>query len=143
LTGDAMLREAMRCMFQRRNVREDIVEDLLAYWEKEPTLREDGTPQAIPDFTSLEDFGAEFHIPGDQLHQLRHVMTAQKPKLLPRININTAPQEVLAAVLFADKPQCEPDSGIIDQITQRQADPDQPFTSTSHQQTPSRGRTRR
>ena len=126
VTGDAVLRDAMRCMFQRRGIEVDIVDKLADYWQQEPPPNPNGDPSVIPDFTSLEDFGATFGISGELLHQLRNVMTAQPSRLLQRININTAPPEVLAAVINAEEQDCPP-SGPVEEIVKRQRDIDQPF----------------
>jgi len=130
VTGDAILRDAMRCMFQHRGIDVEIVDKLADYWQQDPVQKSDGTPSTIPDFTSLEDFGAMFGIPTQQLNQLRRVLTAQPSRLLPRINVNTAPAEVLASVLNADKPDCPADDAV-EEIIKRQMDPDQPFQSAS------------
>ncbi len=130
ITGDAILRDALRCMFQRRNIDVEIVDRLIDYWEQEPQLKPDGTPQVVPNFTSLEDFGAQFGISGQQLHTLRNVLTAQPPNQLRYINVNTAPSEVLAAVLTDNAPQdCGPNAEV-QQIVERQQDPTNPFKNT-------------
>jgi general secretion pathway protein K len=144
VTSDAILRDAMRCMFQHRNIPVDIVDRLADYWQQDtgdsttqtqPTPQPGQTPtsgtQQVPEFTSLEDFASTFGIPSEQLHSLRTVLTAQPHALMPTININTATEEVLAAVLNAEK---APDCGSTDevsQIMQRQADVDQVFHNTA------------
>jgi len=147
VTGDAILRDAMRCMFQRRNIPVDIVDRLADYWQQDPTqgqgqptpgtaqnrpqAMQTPTTQMIPDFTSLEDFAATFGIPSAQLHQLRTVLTAQPRALMQTININTAPEEVLSAVLNAEKaPDCGP-TDEVSEIVQRQTDPDQVFHNSA------------
>jgi type II secretory pathway component PulK len=128
MTGDAILRDAVRCLFSRRNINLDTVDKLFDYWQQDPKIRDDGTPQQIPDFTSLEDFAATVGIPNDQVHQLRNVMTAQPVLQLPRINVNTAPSEVLNAVLTDNAPaDCSSNDGIVQQILQRRQDPDGAF----------------
>jgi type II secretory pathway component PulK len=129
VTADAILRDAMRCMFQRRGIEVDIVDKLADYWQQEPPENADGVKATIPEFTSLEDFGASFGIPSERLHQLRNVLTAQPSRLLPSININTAPSEVLAAVLNAESADCAGDAPIED-IVARQVDIEQPFRTT-------------
>jgi hypothetical protein len=57
------------------------------------------------------------------------VVTAQPRGLLPRINVNTAPPEVLAAVLNAEQEGCPPNEAV-DEIIGRQRDPEQPFRSS-------------
>ncbi len=129
-TGDAILRDAMRCMFQSRGIEVDIVDKLADYWQQEPPPNPNNDPSEIPDFTSLEDFGATFGIPSEQLHQLRNVMTAQPRGLLRRINVNTAPAEVLAAVLTDDAPNCEPNEAV-EEILGRQMNVDDPIRNTN------------
>ena len=130
VTGPHVLRDAMKCMFQRRGIDVDIVDKLKEYWQQDPPENADGEKMQIPEFTSLEDFGATFGIPAELLHQLRNVLTAQPARLLPNININTAPSEVLAAVLNADSPSCPDGDAPIEDIVARQVDIDQPFRST-------------
>jgi type II secretory pathway component PulK len=129
VTGDAILRDAMRCMFEGIGVEVDIVDKLADHWQQEPPQTEDGKPAPIPEFTSLEDFGATFGIPGEQLHKLRNVLTAQPSRLLPNININTATGGVLTAVLNAESPGCAGDAPIEDILT-RQVDLEQPFRNS-------------
>ncbi|MBX3023831.1 general secretion pathway protein GspK [bacterium] len=131
VTGSAVLRDAMRCLFAGRGIDVEVVDRLAEYWQQEPPPRDDGNPGVIPDFTSLEDFGATFRISSQDLQKLRGVLTAQPRALLPRINVNTAPREVLAAVLNAEQHQgaCA-DSGTVDEVVQRQRDPDQPFRAS-------------
>lgn len=126
VTGGAVLRDAMRCMFERRGIDVEVVDKLADYWQQEAPPREDGKPGVIPDFTSLEDFGATFRIPTEDLQKLRGVVTAQPRGLLPTINVNTAPAEVLAAVLNAEQEGCPP-SDAVGQIVERQRDAEQPF----------------
>ena len=131
VTQDAILRDALRCMFTRRNIDVEIVDRLADYWEQEPQLKPDGTPQQVPDFTSLEDFGATFGIPGQQVRQLRNVVTALPSRWHQRINVNNAKSEVLAAVLTDNAPQdCGPNESV-DAIVERQADPTNPFKNTA------------
>ena len=131
VTGDAVLRDAVRCLFNARGLDPtDLVERIAEYWQQEPPQNANGEPSVIPEFTSLEDFGATFGIPADKLHALRNVMTAQPSRLLPRININTAPAEVIAAVLNQENvPDC-PSDDVVAQIAERQSpDTEQPFRS--------------
>lgn len=131
VTASAVLRDAMRCLFVRRGIDVEVVDQLADYWQREPPPRDDGTQGQIPDFTSIEDFGATFRVPSAELRQLRGVVTAQPRALLPRINVNTAPPEVLAAVLNAEAQQegC-PSNAEVEQIVERQRDPDQPFRAS-------------
>lgn len=131
VTTDVILRDAVRCMFARRNINLDYVDKLFDYWQQEPKLKTDGTPDQIPDFTSLEDLGATLGIPGEQLSLLRNVLTAQPKGRLSTININTAPSEVLAAVLTDNAPNdCGPNDAV-QKIVERQRDPENPFQSTN------------
>jgi general secretion pathway protein K len=131
VSASAVLRDAMRCLFAGRNIDVEVVDRLADYWQQEPPPREDGTQGTIPDFTSLEDFGATFGLSSSDVRKLRPVVTAQPRALLPRINVNTAPREVLAAVLNAEQHQgaCA-DSDVVDEVWQRQRDPDQPFRAS-------------
>lgn len=129
VTASAVLRDAMRCLFERRGIDVEVVDRLADYWQREPPAREDGTLGRIPDFTSLEDFGATFGIATEDLHSLRHILTAQPRALLPRINVNTAPPEVLAAVLNAEQDGCPPNEAV-DLIVERQRDIENPFRSS-------------
>lgn len=129
VTPSAVLRDAMRCMFQGVGIEVDIVDKLADYWQQEPPPQPNGQPGRVPEFTSLEDFGATFGIPTELLNKLRPVMTAQPSNLLPNINVNTAPHEVLAAVLTDDAPACsEPDA--VAEIMERQRDIERPFKNT-------------
>jgi len=128
-SADAVLRDAVKCMFSRRNINLDYVDKLFDYWMKDPELKSDGTPQLIPDFTSLEDLGATLGIPNEQIHTLRNVLTAQPSRLLPRINVNTAPEEVLTAVLTDDAGAGCGSTPPVQTIRERQMDPDQPIKS--------------
>lgn len=129
VTASAVLRDAMRCMFQRRNIDVEIVDKLADYWQQEPPPNPDGTLGQIPDFGSLEDFGATFGIPTEKLHLLRPFITAQPRALMRQININTAPPEVLAAIIHADKADCPPEDPV-PEIVERQRDIDNPIKST-------------
>ncbi|MFN8640291.1 MAG: type II secretion system protein GspK [Candidatus Binatia bacterium] len=126
VTASAVLRDAMRCMFERRGIDVEVVDKLADYWQREAPPTADGKPGVIPDFTSLEDFGATFRIPTEDLQKLRAVVTAQPRGLLQTINVNTAPAEVLAAVLNAEQEGCPPNDAV-SQIVERQRDPEQPF----------------
>ncbi len=129
VTGSAVLRDALRCLFERHGVEVEVVDNLADYWQQDPPANPDGTQGVIPDFSSLEDFGATFGIPSEALHELRHLVTAQPRQLFPRINVNTAPAEVLAAVLNAEQQGCPPNEQV-EQIVERQRDPEQPFRSS-------------
>jgi len=129
VTASAVLRDAMRCMFERRGIDVEVVDKLADYWQQDAPPNPDGTLGQIPDFGSLEDFGAAFGISTQDLQQLRAVITAQPRALLPRINVNTAPAEVLAAIIHADKQDCPPEDPV-PAIIERQQDLENPFKST-------------
>ncbi|MEO8603628.1 MAG: hypothetical protein ABI629_13730 [bacterium] len=130
VTASAVLRDAMRCMFMKRGIDVEIVDKLADYWQQEAPPNPDGTPGVIPDFGTLEDFGATFGVPTEALQQLRNVLTAQPRALLPRINVNTATSEVLASIVSAEKlPECPPDD-VVEKIVERQQDPDNPIKSS-------------
>lgn len=102
VSKDAVLRTAVNCIFQNQNVSvkdKQINEALVDYWSKDPGKYEDGRPRKVPDFTSLEDFGAQFGLTSQELRTLRPYLAAQPPGVLPRINVNFAEEQVLAAVL--------------------------------------------
>jgi general secretion pathway protein K len=129
VTKSAVLRDAMRCMFQGLGIEVDIVDRLADYWQQDAPPLPNGQPGTVPEFTSLEDFGATFGIPTELLHKLRPVMTAQPSSLLPSINVNTASQQVLVGVLTDDAPTCSaPD--VVAEILERQRDIERPFKNT-------------
>ncbi len=129
VTASAVLRDAMRCLFQRRGIDVEVVDKLADYWQQEAPPNPDGTLGQIPDFGSLEDFGAAFSIPTEQLQQLRPLITAQPRALMRQININTAPPEVLAAIVHAEQADCPPDDPV-PEIVERQRDIENPIKST-------------
>jgi len=128
VTKDRVLRDALRCMFEPLGIEVDIVDKLADHWQQEPTQRADGTLAEVPQFSSLEDFGVTFGIPVEQLNQLRPFLTAQPRYLLRTININTAPQQVLSAVLTDEAGQgCGPNQAVEDILARRaEVTPDQP-----------------
>ena len=99
VTRDAVVRDALRRLFEAHNIDVQSVDRLVEYWQQDPTELPDGTRLPVPDFNSLEDFGATLGIPTSQLRELRDTLTAQPRGFLRGININTAPAEVLSAVL--------------------------------------------
>jgi general secretion pathway protein K len=129
VTRSAILRDGLRCMFQGAGVEVDIVDKLTDYWQQDVPPDPNGQPGQVPEFTSLEDFGAMFGIKTEALNKLRPLLTAQPSALLRGININTAPRGVLAAVLTEDAPTCTEPPAVAD-IMQRQVDVDQPIKST-------------
>ncbi len=129
VTKQGVLRDALRCIFQRREgLKVEIVDDLREYWQREPPTLEDGTQRpSVPSFQSLEDFAATFNIPTEHLPYLRRYITAQPSRRLSGININIAEPEVLAAVINPD-----PESGCgmtveVQDILERQLDPENPI----------------
>lgn len=127
VTVSAVLRDAMKCMFMKRDIDIEIVDKLADYWQQDPGQKSDGTQAGIPDFGSLEDFAATFGISGEEVHKLRNVMTAQPRRVLSKINVNTANVEVLSAVLDAENvPNCGPNEAV-EQIVARQQDIENPF----------------
>jgi type II secretory pathway component PulK len=105
---DAYLRDAIECIFGCYNVPvNEIGDQLREYWEQSPPSTDAASSTSstsgnvpMPDFGSLEDFAAQFHIPTANLDKLRRVLTAQPANRLSRININTAPEAVLNAVII-------------------------------------------
>jgi general secretion pathway protein K len=135
ITRDAILRDAMRCMFEGIGIDVEIVDKLTDYWQQDPPLDANGQPSQIPDFTSLEDFGATFGIPPEQLDKLRPFLTAQPSGLLRGININTAPRGVLAVVLTDDAGAgCAEPADVVAEIMERQVDLERPFKTTAEVQ---------
>jgi len=127
LSPDAFLRDAMRRLFEANDIRVDIVDNLLEYWSQTPTPApgQQDTQVTIDDFRSLEDFGAMFGIPARKVTKLRRFLTALPTGLdgartgyQGRINANTAPVEVLTAVIN--------DGARVDALVQRR-DGDQPI----------------
>jgi general secretion pathway protein K len=118
VTSDAVLRDALRRIFEAHEIDVEIVDRLAEYWAQDPPEPSDGRQLRVPDFGSLEDFAATFGIPTDRLLRLREILTAQRG--YTRININTAPAEVLAAVIN------EP--GAVSDIVDRQMQ-EEPFTN--------------
>jgi general secretion pathway protein K len=114
VTGDAVLRDALRRIFEAHEIDVDIVDRLADYWAQEPPELADGRRLRVPDFSSLEDFAATFGIPTEKLIRLREILTAQRG--YTRININTAPAEVLAAVIN----DAAPVSDIVDRQMQEE-----------------------
>lgn len=120
ITSDAVLRDALRRIFEAHEIDVDVVDKLAEYWLQEPVELEDGRRQQVPDFTSLEDFSATFGVPTRKMGKLRELLTAQPRHWQRTININTAPAEVLAAVLN------DPDA--VSEIIERQQQ-EEPFTN--------------
>jgi type II secretory pathway component PulK len=98
-TKDAFARDALRRIFEAEGIQVDLVDQLREYWLQEPPLNQDGRQQMIPDFGSLEDFAAELGIPTGKLRELRRVLTAVPASKLAKVNVNTAPGMVLAAII--------------------------------------------
>jgi general secretion pathway protein K len=126
ITPDAFLRDAVRQLFENRQILlgigGDVGDRLEEYWAQEPPSDDQNRPSAVADFASLEDFAATFQIPTRHLRSLRRVLTAQRREYQRAININTAPAEVLAAIL-PDAPEA------VAAILDRQQNRDEPFRS--------------
>jgi hypothetical protein len=100
VSADAVYRDALETIFMLENVHIDDAGDKLRdYWEAPPPGAADDDRARMPDFGSLEDFAALYRIPPAKLARLRRFLTAQPGNRLNRINVNTAPEEVLHAVL--------------------------------------------
>lgn len=121
----AILRNALRCIFLAREINLDIIDEYLpAYWET-PGILPDGTERPAANFRSVEHFAATFNIPTRHIPYLRQYLTAQPPRRLSGVNINTAPPQVLAA-LIVGPPNCG-DSPEVQEIRERQLDPENPI----------------
>lgn len=129
VTKQGVLRDALRCIFSRREGLDvEIVDELREYWQREPPTLEDGTQRAsIPSFQSVEDFAATFHIPTRHLPYLRKYITAQPSRRLSGININVASPEVLAAVINPDPNGGCGTTAEVEDIMERQLDPENPI----------------
>ena len=128
LSPDAFLRDALKRLFEANEVDVQIPDRLRDYWAQTlPPQPGQQQPQPVDDFRSVEDFGAMFGIPASKLTKLRRYITAIPTNLAlggrqsaARININTAPGMVLAAVIN--------DAGRVQAILQRQG-AEQPIQS--------------
>lgn len=127
-TTSTILRDAMRCMFEaREGLDVQIVDRLADYWQQDAVEMPDGTQRDVPIFRSLEDFAATFGIPTRHIPYLRNFLTAYPRSRMPGININTAPTEVLSAVLTAGGDSPCASTPEVDEILQRQMDPENPI----------------
>lgn len=131
VTQSAVVRDALRCIFERRGIDVGIVDQLVEYWQQEPPVNADGQPLPIPEFESLEGFGAHFGISTEDLIKLRPVVTAmptrrqarggpQRFNRVPTTNVNTASPEVLAALLNPEE-KCAPNDAVT-QILEKRGD---------------------
>jgi general secretion pathway protein K len=120
LSPDAFLREALRRLFETFEMDVEIPDRLLEYWGQSVPAQGGRRQQAllVEEFRSLEDFGATFGIPADKLTKVSKFLTALPVGAAAggqrdpgRVNVNTAPPEVLAAILN--------DAEQVDQILQR------------------------
>jgi type II secretory pathway component PulK len=101
---DQVLTNALFHILHREDAyNEDTQKRLQAYWaadyENQTTNEE---KKSAPDFGSLEDFAALFQIAPAKLNKLRRFLTAQSNRRVNRINVNTAPEEVLYAIFVGD-----------------------------------------
>jgi general secretion pathway protein K len=120
-TRDAFLRDALRRIFEAHGIEVEIVDRVEEYWLREEGQDKRGRPIVVQDFGSLEDFAAAFGIPRRKLVVLRPLLTAHDRSVQRWMNINTAPPEVLAAVLN--------DASLVGEILSRQQE-DEPFQNT-------------
>ena len=133
-TVSTILRDALRCMFEGQGIDVQIVDRLADYWQQDPVELADGTQRDVPIFRSIEDFAATFGIPTQHLGFLRRFLTAfptRGPLAIKGININTAPPEVLAAVLSAGADNPCASTPEVDDILERQLDPDNPIKTAA------------
>ena len=126
VTADAVYRDALETIFRLVDIHiDDIGDKLRDYWGSTPPGAENDEHARMPDFGSLEDFSAFFRVPPGKLKKLRRYLTAQPGGRLTRINVNTAPEDVLYAILvgYGNEGGEEALQSILEQ---RQNDP--PFT---------------
>lgn len=124
VTKQAVLRDALRCIFVARDIDLEIIDEYLpAYWQRTGILP-DGTERPPPYFRSVEHFAATFNIPTRHLPYLRQRLTAQPPRRLSGVNINTAGPEVLGPLL--SEGTCVAPVEVND-ILERQLDPENPI----------------
>ncbi len=131
VTKEAILLDALRCIFQLGDGLDgSAVDDLKEYWQRDPPTLGDGTQRnTMPSFGSLEAFAAALRIPTKHIRLLRKYLTAQPPRRQRGVNINTADQVVLSAILQgADGSgvECGPTQEVQD-ILERQLDPEDPI----------------
>lgn len=99
VSPDAIYRDALETIFQVADVDvKEIGTQLNEYWAS-PLPGSENENDKVPDFGSLEDFAAFFRIPPGKLGKLRRWLTAQPANRVTKINVNTAPEEVLYAIL--------------------------------------------
>lgn len=118
-TKDALLRDALRQIFEKYEIDVQIPDRLKEYWLQDAGTDESG--RGVEPFSSLEEFAAEFDIPTEKLRDLRKLLTAMPPSIMKtmNININTAPPEVLYAIIV--------DADVVNQIVERQWDEERVF----------------
>ncbi len=126
---EAVVEDALRCIFQRRDGLDvEVVDDLIEYWMREPPTLADGTSRnRVPYFQSLEDFAAEFNIKTRHLRYLRKYVTAQPRRQLRGVNINIAEPEVLSALINPNPDDQCGRTAEVDDILERQLDPEDPI----------------
>jgi type II secretory pathway component PulK len=120
-TKDAFARDALRRIFEAQGIHVDLVDQLKEYWLQEPPADQQGRQPSL-DFASLEDFAAELGIATRELRELRRILTAVPVRYLPKVNANTAPEMVLAAIIN--------DGNAVGQILERQQS-DDPFKNAA------------
>jgi len=126
-TTSTILRDALRCMFEGQGIDVQVVDRLAEYWQQDPLELSDGSRRGVPIFRSLEDFVSTFGIPSRHIGFLRQYLTAYPRARMPGININTASREVLNAVLTAGADNPCGSIPEVDDIIERQLDPDSPI----------------
>ena len=103
-TKDSILRDALEYLANQYDIKiEELGDRVREYWEEVPATPAPGERTAtarVSDFQSIEDFANTFQIPKSKLERLRRVLTAQPAQRLPAINANTAPPDVLRAVII-------------------------------------------
>jgi len=124
-TKDMFLRDALRQLFEAYEIDVQIPDRLEEYWSQETEPDAQGRIPGVEPLHSIEEFAAKFAVPTEKLPRLRRVLTAQPTSILGWININSAPAEVLYAVLAADGK----DSEVVSEVMDRQRDEERVFRS--------------
>jgi general secretion pathway protein K len=125
-TPDAYLRDALESLMTMYDISATELGDRLReYWEATLETDDPERPVTAFDFSSIEEFAAEFHIPTSKLPRLRRVLTAMPPQQLNKINVNTAPLDVLRAMLVGSENNGE----TVVQAIQERREKETPFDS--------------
>lgn len=101
---DQVIRDAIIHILRVENLHSDQIEQAFTdYWQADYLNQSnDEKEKFAPDIGSLEDFAALFKIPPGKLKNLRRYLTAQSNRRVNRVNVNTAPEKVLFALLVGD-----------------------------------------